>query len=369
MGRTFAGLGVAWLAMAFAGTAHAQIARPPASDDASAVTRASAPPAAGPSATSTTSATTRATASTPAPRSGTERDPRENEGGEEGEGPVEPREADLFPTLPMANAAGWMLRPDPEPSSPEERGEEALDRYFDDSLVQDRQGVLGADGWYSEMGRDMRRDFHRAMQNGGMDRLERERRASMTPIQQFFDELGRYRNGPERPIDPVGMVPREVENSHFYPDEQAALGAQDQVNLLNAPVTWYRVDLHVVQNPEGAVSAVWVIRSSGYRSLDDAAMRAVHDGSIRLRPPPSRVTEGRDAIASEWAFEAGDVATYWTQAGCVDDPVTGDLDCAALGRGIVRTRIRLLRVIDGETESFEERRHRARESPPTLRGD
>ena len=168
-------------------------------------------------------------------------------------------------------------------------------------------------------------------------------------------ELARYGHGPERPQDARGTPPIEA-RSWLSPQEQAMTEYQDQVSLLNAPTTWHRVDVRVTQNPEGAVSAAWVIASSGSRTLDDAALRAVRDGASRAPPPPEGVVGDRDAIQSDWAFEAGDVATYMNQAGCVEDPVQG-WQCAALGRGgIVRTRLRLLRVHDARTPSLAERR-------------
>ena len=36
--------------------------------------------------------------------------------------PAHPGEPSLFPPLPLASAAGWILQPEPAPSSPEERG-------------------------------------------------------------------------------------------------------------------------------------------------------------------------------------------------------------------------------------------------------
>jgi len=72
----------------------------------------------------------------------------------------------------------------------------------------------------------------------------------------------------------------------------------------------------------------------------------------------------RQAIRSDWAFEMGDVATpiiCMTSSGptagvsCVDDPVQG-LMCAFAGRGIVRTRVRLLAVVDAAHLTSEERR-------------
>jgi TonB family protein len=258
-------------------------------------------------------------------------------------------DVDLFPTLSLARAAGWMLAP--EPRDEEGRAEDQLDRYFDRTVREDQVTAGDVDGWYYDMRRRMRRAFR-----PDMEEAERERRAGMGPLARLVDELGRYRNGPEKPIDLPNTMPPEVANDHFDRDTQAVLEWMDQINLLNAPTNWYRVDLRVVQNPEGVVSAAWVLESSGVDALDDAALDAVRSGTVELPPPPARIVRDRFAIASDWAFEAADVATYWNTAGCVDDPVQGGVQCAVLGRGLYRTRIRLLRVVDAEHPSMEERR-------------
>jgi TonB family protein len=292
-------------------------------------------------------------------RDGAPRPPQEDEQ------PEDPGPVDVRPSVEMAEAAGWILRPDPEPSGREELAEEALDRYFHEELQQDRLSAVGAHGWYYTMMREMRRSFE-----PDMGEVEDTRRAPMNPIARVVDELGRYRNGPEPPQDPVGMPPPEVINSHLSAEEQAALQMADWYNLNNAPVTWYEVRVRVIQNPEGVVSAAWVTGSSGYPTLDRQALAAVTEGARRLPPPPPEVVGDRQAIQTDWAFEAGDVATYYGQAGCVDDPVHGGYQCAGpFGRGLVRTRIRLVGVVDAENESFEARRARARQNPPRLRGD
>ena len=85
---------------------------------------------------------------------------------------------------------------------------------------------------------------------------------------------------------------------------------------------------------------------------------------MALLPPPENVVGERQAIRSDWAFEMGDVATpilCFTPAGptmdvsCVDDPIQG-LMCAVAGRGIIRTRVRLLAVVDATHLTPEERR-------------
>ncbi len=269
--------------------------------------------------------------------------------------PSPPQPPRLFPRLALARAAGWMLDRAPAPASRDERAEQNLERWFDDQLDHDRMSAVGAAPYYHDMMRSMRRAFR-----PDMGALRAERRANMSPLGIVWDELSRYARGPEKPQDAPGTVPTELQ-SQFDAEEQHDLEVMDQMSLLNAPVTWYRVDLRVTQNPEGVVSAVWLLHSSGYHTLDDAALAAVRDGAVRLPPPPAALSRGRDAIESDWAFEAGDVATYWNTGGCVDDPVHGGMQCAGLGRGLVRTRIRLLRVVDAAHPTSDERRGRVPE--------
>lgn len=256
------------------------------------------------------------------------------------------READITPTLPLASAAGWILAPEPAPSSRQERGEEALERYLDEALGQDRLEVLGADAWYQTVARAMRRRF-----DPDLREVERRRRSRMNAAGVVADEMARYAPGPERPQDPPGTPPPELSSL-----DRQVMDLAEWRNFLNAPVTWYRVEVRVTYNPEGVLSAAWVTRSSGYPSLDDDALSAVRDAAENIPLPPERITEGRDAIQADWLFEAGDVATNWAEAGCVEDPVRGGLQCAALGRGIVRTRVGLLRIVDATRDTFEERR-------------
>jgi TonB family protein len=277
--------------------------------------------------------------------------------------PHEPGPVNLFPRLPMARAAGWILPPGPAPSG-EEAAEARTEEYLDNELERDRLQAGEVDAWYYELGRAMRNRFRPSQRA-----LERERRAGMNPFQILYDELRRYAHGPERPIDVPGQALPEQQMHADPTDRRAAVEreAWDVCNALNAPVTWYRVVLRVTHNPEGELSAVWVEQSSGWPSLDEAALRAVRQGSIALRAPPQEVVGEREAIQSDWAFEMGDVATpmgcYFTpgellpipQLQCVDDPVLG-LQCAIFGRGIIRTRLQLLRVIDGRHRSPEERR-------------
>lgn len=281
-----------------------------------------------------------------------------------------PRRAELLPRGPLARAAGWFLDPEPAPGTREELAEAALDAWFGRELNGDRMSALGAAPWYSDVGRSMRRAFH-----PDLGELQRQRRAPMGTIARVVDELRRYAQAPGQPQGgPSAQMPPEqsAQAAGGTSDARGLASALDDLdarNFLNAPVTWYGVEVRVVHNPEGEVSGAWVVRSSGYSSLDRAALDAVRSGVMALMPPPAEVVGARDAIRSDWLFEAGDVATRVTDAGCVDDPVHGGVQCAVLGHGIVRTRIRLLRVVDGTHRTPEEGRARVRANPPTLGGD
>ena len=286
---------------------------------------------------------------------------------------AQPGPLPLFPRLPRARAAGWLLPPEPEPDDREERAEADLEAYFDEARHRDRLVAGMVDGWYHEAGRAMRERFR-----PDRDALEREQRAPMTPFEILYDELRRHAAPREPPMDVRGQTPPELRGAVTIPTDRAQAVEHevfDWCNALNSPVTWYRVVLRVTHDPEGVLSAVWVLRSSGYRSLDEAALRAVREGSVALAPPPERIVGERQAIQSDWAFELGDVATPIACANprgaeahvmCVDDPIHGTM-CAVAGRGIIRTRVMLLRVVDAEHETPAERRARRRADPDRPR--
>jgi hypothetical protein len=112
---------------------------------------------------------------------------------------------------------------------------------------------------------------------------------------------------------------------------------------------------------------VWVHRSSGMSSLDRAARRAVRLGSVMLPAPPARVIGERQAIRSDWDFEMGDVAVpIHCGVVCTDDPVLGPM-CSVGGRGIIRTRVRLVGLIDAMFPTPTERRAIRRQNPDRPR--
>lgn len=300
--------------------------------------------------------------------------PREDPGGP----PPPPEESppegpDLMPRVALAPAAGWLLPPEPTPDDREAEAEANLERYFDEQLMRDRIEAGDVDGWFRALGRSMRAQFR-----PDRDALERERRAGMTVLQEIWDELRRYAGGPERPQDVPGQTLPEHRAGVRDPTDREAARDQEMWEIcsaLNAPVTWYTVVLRVTHNPEGELSAVWVHRSSGYRSLDQAALEAARSGALALPAPPANVVGERQAIRSDWAFDLGDVATFinclartplGAEVACVDDPVLGTM-CAIAGRGIVRTRVRLLGVVDATHLTPAERRAARRADPDRPR--
>jgi outer membrane biosynthesis protein TonB len=283
----------------------------------------------------------------------------------------EPRpEPELMPLRTLAESAGWTFPEEPEPSDPEQRIEARENQWLRDQLGQDQREATGADRWYHEMGRQMRSKLQ-------IDAREsiRERRRGMTALQRLVDELGRYAHGPEGVTDRNrAMPPVESEVSPMGGLEGAEANERRylvQRRLTNAPVRWDRVDVRLVHAPDGDLLASWITRSSGNAYLDQAVLQAVHEGAADLRPPPQPVVGRRLNIVSEWRFEIGDVATFLTESGCVMNP-EGGVDCAALGRGLVRTRVTLLRVVDDqhpdprETSGLRPQEAEARERGPRL---
>ncbi len=279
----------------------------------------------------------------------------------------------LLPRVAIARAAGWVFAPEPAASDREEESEAALEEGLDDARDRDRTDAIGVDGWYAEAGRAMRQRFR-----PDRDQVEAERRGGMSLLQVAFDELRRHAAPRERPMDVPGQTPPNLRAAVTDPTDRAQAVEQerwDWCNALNSPVTWYRADVRMTHNPEGDVSAAWVLRSSGIRALDEAAVQSAREGAMSMPAPPENVVGDRQAIQSDWAFELGDVATpiaCATSSGatadmmCVDDPIQGTR-CAILGRGIVRTRVRLLRVLDAEHPSAAERRAARRADPDRPR--
>jgi len=264
----------------------------------------------------------------------TETPPQQMEPGE----PEEPA-PELMPRLTLAESVGWIFEPAPRPSDPEQIAEDRTQRYFDDVVHRDQLRAGLVDGWYFEVARAVRESI-----DVDANEIIQERRRGMNGVQRLWDELRRYGRGPGRPIDVPGT--ERTDSQHHFDDlEQANLERMDQENCLNAAVNWYLAHVRITQAPDGELQAAWIVRSSGNAVVDRAALRAVREGVPRVGPPPELVVGERNAIVSEWSVDIGEVATQWNQL-CMVGGLGG-----VLGRGIVRTRLRLLRVIDAQHET------------------
>jgi TonB family protein len=257
----------------------------------------------------------------------------------------------LLPRVPIARAGGWIVLPEPSPDDREEEAEAALEAYFDGVLMRDQIEAGRVDGWYYEASQLMRARFR-----PDREAVVRERRAGMNPVQVLRDELSRYAAPRDRPSDLPIQDPLARMGWAGDPYHRQFLEGHELCAVPSAPTTWHRVVLRVTHNPEGDVSAVWVEHTSGSRSLDRSALRAVREGAVMLPPPPPLILGQRQAIQSDWAFEMGDVAIpIHCGIVCTDDPVLGPM-CSIGGRGIIRTRLSLLRVLDEQHPSPAERR-------------
>jgi TonB family protein len=257
----------------------------------------------------------------------------------------EPGEVDLFDQDALGAAAGA----EDGPATVESESEERLDRWMDGAIQDDRIGVGIVDGWYHTIGGAMRGAFR----TPNMEAVRWEA-AGRDPVRAAVAELGRYARRPEPTMDPGGHAPSTI----FGPPDpiRSGGGIDDSASPLYAPTTWHRVEVRLVQAPSGAVTSSRVIRSSGSGTLDRAALEAIREAALGAMPPPPTVIGDRSTITSEWAFEVGDVAPRVSQVGVVEDPVTGGVQPYALGRGLTRTRVSLLRVVDAEHPTFDERR-------------
>lgn len=254
-----------------------------------------------------------------------------------------PPPIDLLPPLSLARAAGMDMPPRPLSSDPVERSERRTDRDLRRELRRDALRAGRVDGYFYTLGRAMREELE-------VDPLDMQGdifRGRSIP-DMVVTELGRY--GPaERPMEPRGTPLPEDSipsgSARLDPEAVALDQALDHQNFLNAHVTWYRCEVRVLQNRSGEVFDVQLLRSSGLGTVDRAALLAARRAV--LEAPPERVIEGREAISSDWAVEVGDVATDPSQVGCTDPSDLLGGGCGALGRGILRTRVELLDVVDG----------------------
>jgi TonB family protein len=216
------------------------------------------------------------------------------------------------------------------------------------------------DGWYSEVGRSMRGSFH-----PDLVAITDERRRGMSLPEIALDELARY-GPPEAPRGPASVYTPEMAAPH--PEDPSEVQAMQQFeiqSMLNAHTRWQRVEVHVIQDRTGHVLSATVTHSSDSHTLDTAAIDAITSAAI-AQPPPATVLGERQTIDSDWSFWAGEVVPYVGQAGCIEGADGQGLQCSALGRPLLRTRVVLLDVHDAEHERAE-RAHgeMEREHPPT----
>lgn len=200
------------------------------------------------------------------------------------------------------------------------------------------------DGYYLELGRSMRGSFH-----PDLVAITDERRRGMSLPEIAMDELGRY-GPPEAPRGP---------SSVYTPEMRATTGEDRQMqeqfdihSLLNAHTRWTRVEVHVIQDRAGHVLSATVTHSSDSHTLDAAALAAITSAAL-TSPPPARVLGERQTIDSDWSFWAGEVVPFLGDAGCTESSDGQGLQCSALGRPMLRTRVVLLDVHDAEHERAE----------------
>lgn len=244
------------------------------------------------------------------------------------------------PAIPSPEAAA---RGHADSSEPIDDAGDAVARaegWLEDGQRRDaiRHGVVN--GYYYEVGRTMRRSFH-----PDLVAIESERRRGMDFFGIIADEAQRY-GPPEPPISVPGTPTPEMRGR--TPEDVAMQQQFDMQSLLNAHTRWTRVEVHVVQNREGEVLEHTITHSSGSHTLDEAALAAV-TAAAGARPPDQVLGE-RQAIDSDWVFWAGEVVPYVGQAGCIEGVDGEGMQCTAMGRPLLRTRVELVDVHDAEHE-------------------
>ncbi|MDW8363154.1 MAG: energy transducer TonB [Myxococcales bacterium] len=248
-----------------------------------------------------------------------------------------------LPPLLLAQIAGWILPPEPEPDDPQTRARRALEQWLHDRLEADRIATVGVDGWYHVVARTIRSQHRPDVQAA-----RRERRLGMSDWERLLDDLRTHSVPPEVPPGPA-PPPEEMTGLGARLDaaERAQARFEEQTGLLASGPRWHATEVRAIYDPEGDLAAAWVERSSGSDVLDEAALEAVRAVDGTAGPPPARVVADRHAISALWRIEAGEVPVRWGRAGCVDDPVRGGWQCAGPGGALVRSRVRLIAVDDG----------------------
>lgn len=253
---------------------------------------------------------------------------------------------------------------------PVDATEEAIRRAEDWLVDGQRQDAVRAgivSGYYAELGRSMRGQFQ-----PDLVAIESERREGMSLPEIALDELERY-GPPEAPRGPASVYTPEVRTTS--PEDAQTLQQFEIQSMLNAHTRWSRVEVHVIQSRTGEVLSATVTHRSDSHTLDRAAIAAVTSAALD-HPPPEGVLGERQTIDSDWSFWAGEVVPYIGQAGCTEGQDGQGLQCTAMGRPMLRTRVVLLDVHDAEHERREHaRRHethdrgRALASPTRDAGD
>ena len=265
------------------------------------------------------------------------------------------------PSLAPAEVAAQSSRADaPGPIDATAEAIRGTEQWLVDGQRRDaiRHGVVS--GYYAELGRSMRAEFH-----PDLVAIEAERRRGMSLPELALDELERY-GPPEAPRGPASAYTPEMRTTTA---EDAQVQQQFEIqSMLNAHTRWTRVEVHVLQDRTGHVLSATITHGSDSHTLDAAALAAVSTAAVAQPPPPGVLGE-RQTIESDWSFWAGEVVPYVGQAGCMEDQAGQGLQCTALGRPLLRTRVVLLDVHDAEHDpSGREgpRRHRTSERASEL---
>ena len=144
----------------------------------------------------------------------------------------------------------------PDSLGPIDETEEAVQHTEDwlaDGQRHDAIRLGLVDGYYAELGRSMRHEFH-----PDLVAIESERRRGMSLPEIALDELARY--GPaEAPRGPSSVYTPEMRAT--TPEDQQMQSQFEQQSMLNAHTRWTRVEVHVIQDRSGRVLEASVTHS------------------------------------------------------------------------------------------------------------
>jgi TonB family protein len=106
--------------------------------------------------------------------------------------------------------------------------------------------------------------------------------------------------------DPLAH-PRRPDPLVNSPSGHSSLAEAQKDLAYSLPYTWTHSEgvavVRLTQAPDGEVLSIELIEHSGNAGLDKAAELAVRGFGEALPPLPPEVTQGRDAVVSEWKFE------------------------------------------------------------------